>query len=37
MVTKLIASAAISLTQDRLAVTVTQVSGNIWVLDNGDR
>jgi hypothetical protein len=37
MVAKLIASAAISLTQGRLAVTVTQVSGNIWVLDNVDR
>jgi hypothetical protein len=34
MVAKRIAPAAISLTQDRLVVTVTQASGNIWVLDN---
>ena len=37
MVAKLIASAAISLAQDRLVMTVTQASGNIWVLDNVDR
>jgi hypothetical protein len=37
MVPKVIAPVSISLTQDRLVVTVAQVSGNIWVLDNVDR
>jgi hypothetical protein len=37
MVAKLIPAVSISLTQDRLVVTVTQASGNIWVLDNVDR
>ncbi len=37
MVPKVIAPVSISLTQDRLVVTVAQVSGNIWVLDHVDR
>ena len=37
MVAKAVAPASISLTQDRLVVTVAQESGNIWVLDNVDR
>ena len=37
MVAKLIPAVSISLTQDRLVVTVSQASGNIWVLDNVDR
>jgi hypothetical protein len=31
------ASADLSLTQNRLMITVAQVSGSIWVLDNVDR
>ena len=37
MVAKSIAPVSISLTQDRLVVTVAQVSGSIWLLDNVDR
>jgi hypothetical protein len=37
MVPKFIPTIALSLTQDRLALTVAQDSGNIWVLDNVDR
>jgi Tol biopolymer transport system component len=37
MVPKFIPTVAISLTQDRLVLTVAQDSGNIWVLDNIDR
>jgi hypothetical protein len=32
-----IAPVALTLTQNRLVVTVGQVSGNIWMLDNVDR
>jgi hypothetical protein len=34
MIPKDISHVELSLTQDRLVVTVTQVSGSIWVLDN---
>jgi len=37
MVAKSIAPVSISLTQDRLVVTMAQSSGNIWLLDNVDR
>jgi Tol biopolymer transport system component len=37
MVPKFIPTIALSLTQDRLVLTVAQDSGNIWVLDNVDR
>jgi Tol biopolymer transport system component/DNA-binding winged helix-turn-helix (wHTH) protein len=37
MVSKFIPTIALSLTQDRLVLTVAQDSGNIWVLDNVDR
>jgi Tol biopolymer transport system component/DNA-binding winged helix-turn-helix (wHTH) protein len=37
MVPKFIPIVALSLTQDRLVLTVTQDSGSIWVLDNVDR
>jgi predicted transglutaminase-like cysteine proteinase len=36
MVPKFIPTIALSLTQDRLVLTVAQDSGNIWVLDNVD-
>lgn len=34
MVAEPMNTAGLSLTHDRLVVTVAQVSGNIWVLDN---
>ena len=37
MVPKFIPLIALSLTQDRLVLTMAQDSGNIWVLDNVDR
>jgi Tol biopolymer transport system component len=37
MVPEQIAPVELSVTQDRLVVTVAQVSGSIWVLDNVDR
>jgi hypothetical protein len=37
MIAKAIVPVSISLTQDRLVVTMTQSSGNIWVLDHVDR
>ena len=37
MVAKNIPTAGLSLTQDRLMITVSQSSGSIWVLDNVDR
>jgi dipeptidyl aminopeptidase/acylaminoacyl peptidase len=37
MVSKFIPLLALSFTQDRLVLTVTQQSGNIWVMDNVDR
>jgi Tol biopolymer transport system component len=37
MVAKTIAPVSISLTQDRLVVTMAQSSGSIWLLDNVDR
>jgi Tol biopolymer transport system component/DNA-binding winged helix-turn-helix (wHTH) protein len=37
MVPKSIEQVGLTLTEDRLVVTVTQVSGSIWVLDNVDR
>jgi Tol biopolymer transport system component/DNA-binding winged helix-turn-helix (wHTH) protein len=37
MVPKFIPTIALSLTQDRLVLTMGQDSGNIWVLDNVDR
>jgi Tol biopolymer transport system component/DNA-binding winged helix-turn-helix (wHTH) protein len=37
MVAKSIGPASISLTQDRLVVTVAQLSGSIWLLENVDR
>jgi hypothetical protein len=37
MVPKFIPTIALSLTQDRLVLTVAQESGDIWVLDNVDR
>jgi Tol biopolymer transport system component/DNA-binding winged helix-turn-helix (wHTH) protein len=37
MIPQHIAPVALTLTQDRLVVTVAQVSGNIWMLDNVDR
>jgi Tol biopolymer transport system component/DNA-binding winged helix-turn-helix (wHTH) protein len=37
MVPKFIPTIALSLTQDRLVLTVAQDSGNIWLLDNVDR
>jgi len=37
MIPKQIMAVELSLTQDRLVVTVAEVSGNIWVLDNLDR
>ena len=37
MVAKSIEAVELSLTQDRLVVTVTQVSGSIWMLDNVDK
>jgi len=37
MVPKFIPTIALSLTQDRLVLTVAQHSGNIWLLDNVDR
>jgi Tol biopolymer transport system component/DNA-binding winged helix-turn-helix (wHTH) protein len=37
MIAKVMAPVSISLTQDRLVVTMTQSSGSIWLLDNVDR
>jgi Tol biopolymer transport system component len=37
MIANSIETVGLSLTQDRLVVTVAQVSGSIWVLDNVDR
>ena len=37
MVPNFIPTVNLSLTQDRLALTVAQVSGSIWVLDHVDR
>jgi Tol biopolymer transport system component/DNA-binding winged helix-turn-helix (wHTH) protein len=37
MVPKFIPTVALSLTQDRLVLTVAQVSGSIWVLDHVER
>ena len=37
MVADVIPAVGLSLTQDQLIVTVSQVSGSIWVLDNVDR
>ena len=37
MIPKNIGPVEISLTQDRLIVTVAQVPGSIWVLDHVDR
>lgn len=37
MVPQFIPTVALSLSQNRLALTVTQVSGNIWVLDHVER
>jgi hypothetical protein len=37
MVPKFIPTIALSLTQDRLVLTMAQDSGNIWVLDNVER
>ncbi|HTQ62184.1 MAG TPA: winged helix-turn-helix domain-containing protein [Candidatus Solibacter sp.] len=37
MVAEVMPDAGLSLTQDKLIVTVSQVSGSIWVLDNVDR
>jgi hypothetical protein len=37
MVPEPIQAVELSLTQDRLALTMTKASGNIWVLDNVDR
>ena len=37
MIANSIEAVGLSLTQDRLVVTVAQVSGSIWVLDNVDR
>ncbi len=34
MVAEPMNTVGLSLTRDRLVVTVAQVSGNIWVLDN---
>jgi hypothetical protein len=37
MIPSWIAPVGLSLTQDKLVLTMEQVSGNIWVLDNVDR
>jgi len=37
MVAEPMNTVGLSLTHDRLVVTVAQVSGSIWVLDNVDR
>ena len=37
MIPKQITAVELSLTQNRLVVTVAEVSGNIWVLDTLDR
>ena len=37
MVAEVMTSVGLTLTQDQLIVTVSQVSGSIWVLDNVDR
>ena len=37
MIPQWIAPVGLSLTQDKLVLTVAQASGNIWVLDNVDR
>ena len=37
MVAEVMPTVGLSLTQDQLIVTVSQVSGSIWVLDNVDR
>ena len=37
MVAEVMPTVGLSLTQDQLIVTVSQVSGSIWVLDKVDR
>jgi hypothetical protein len=37
MVAEVMGDVGLSLTQSQLVVTVSQVSGSIWVLDNVDR
>jgi hypothetical protein len=37
MIADLISSVSLSLTEDKLIVTVAQRSGNIWILDDMDR
>jgi hypothetical protein len=37
MVADVLPTVGLSLTEDKLIVTVAQVSGSIWVLDNVDR
>ena len=37
MVPKFIQNVDLSIVKDRMAITMEQVSGSIWVLDNVDR
>lgn len=37
MVPQQLAPVELSLTQDRLALTMQEISGSIWMLDNVDR
>ena len=37
MIPRTIAPVGLSLTQDKLVLTLEEVSGGIWVLDNVDR
>jgi hypothetical protein len=37
MISDLMQNVGLSLTEDKLIVTVAQRSGSIWVLDNEDR